>query len=190
MSLKAAAAAVRENAHAPYSGFKVGAALRAGSGAVYAGCNVENVSYPEGTCAEAGAIAAMVAAGELGDIRVVHAEYPQDWLTEALEDSGQKQASWRTDPSGASERSTRMPSTFAARSAPPSRPVMVAVSSAAGEKAEGPSTALRRAVAVPWPPGLKVHPLRPRPTSTQPPPSVVMSQWNGVGRSNVAFQSQ
>ncbi|MCC0040415.1 MAG: Gfo/Idh/MocA family oxidoreductase [Brucellaceae bacterium] len=42
---------------------------------------------------------AMVAAGELGDIRVVHAEYPQDWLTEALEDSGQKQASWRTDPS-------------------------------------------------------------------------------------------
>ncbi len=55
---------VRENAHAPYSGFKVGAALRAASGAVYTGCNVENVAYPEGTCAEAGAIAAMVAAGE------------------------------------------------------------------------------------------------------------------------------
>lgn len=64
MSLKSAAAAVRENAHAPYSGFKVGAALRAGSGRVYVGCNVENVAYPEGTCAEAGAIAAMVAAGE------------------------------------------------------------------------------------------------------------------------------
>ena len=64
MSLKAAAAAVRENAHAPYSGFKVGAALRAGSGAVYAGCNVENVSYPEGTCAEAGAIALLIASGE------------------------------------------------------------------------------------------------------------------------------
>ncbi|MEE4187665.1 MAG: cytidine deaminase [Roseobacter sp.] len=64
MSLKEAAAAVRENAHVPYSNFKVGAALRAASGAVYVGCNVENVAYPEGTCAEAGAIAAMVAAGE------------------------------------------------------------------------------------------------------------------------------
>ena len=55
---------MRENAHAPYSGFKVGAAIRGASGAVYAGCNVENVAYPEGTCAEAGAIAAMAAAGE------------------------------------------------------------------------------------------------------------------------------
>ncbi|WP_367277735.1 cytidine deaminase [uncultured Roseobacter sp.] len=64
MSLREAAAAVRENAHAPYSNFKVGAAVRAASGAVYVGCNVENVAYPEGTCAEAGAIAAMVAAGE------------------------------------------------------------------------------------------------------------------------------
>ncbi len=41
---------------------------------------------------------AMVADGALGDIRVVQAEYPQDWLTEPLEDSGQKQAQWRTDP--------------------------------------------------------------------------------------------
>mgnify|MGYP001813431100 CR=1 FL=1 len=64
MELKNAARAVRENAHAPYSNFKVGAALRTASGAVYVGCNVENVAYPEGTCAEAGAIAAMVAAGE------------------------------------------------------------------------------------------------------------------------------
>lgn len=64
MSLKEAAAKVRENAHAPYSSFKVGAAVRTRSGTIYAGCNVENVSYPEGTCAEAGAIAAMVAAGE------------------------------------------------------------------------------------------------------------------------------
>ena len=62
--LKHAATQVRENAHAPYSNFKVGAAIRAASGAVYVGCNVENAAYPEGTCAEAGAIAAMVAAGE------------------------------------------------------------------------------------------------------------------------------
>jgi len=64
MSLKNAATAVRENAHAPYSNFKVGAAIRTASGQIYAGCNVENVAYPEGTCAEAGAIAAMCAAGE------------------------------------------------------------------------------------------------------------------------------
>ncbi len=64
MSLLKAATDVRENAYAPYSNFKVGAAIRAVSGTVYSGCNVENVAYPEGTCAEAGAIAAMVAAGE------------------------------------------------------------------------------------------------------------------------------
>ncbi|UWR23190.1 cytidine deaminase [Sulfitobacter sp. S190] len=62
--LRTAAVEVRENAHAPYSNFKVGAALRGASGTIYRGCNVENVAYPEGTCAEAGAIAAMVAAGE------------------------------------------------------------------------------------------------------------------------------
>lgn len=64
MSLKDAALAVRKNAYAPYSNFLVGAALRSASGAIYAGCNVENIAYPEGTCAEAGAIAAMIAAGE------------------------------------------------------------------------------------------------------------------------------
>ena len=63
MSLAKAARDVRENAYAPYSHFKVGVAIRAENGEVYAGCNVENVAYPEGTCAEAGAIAAMVAAG-------------------------------------------------------------------------------------------------------------------------------
>ena len=40
----------------------------------------------------------MVAGGELGEIRVVQVEYPQDWLTEAVEATGQKQAGWRTDP--------------------------------------------------------------------------------------------
>lgn len=65
-----AARRVRENAYTPYSQFKVGAAVRGASGAVYAGCNVENVAYPEGTCAEAGAIAVMVAAGETELIEV------------------------------------------------------------------------------------------------------------------------
>nr|WP_258793116.1 cytidine deaminase [Yoonia sediminilitoris] len=64
MTLLDTARTVRENAYAPYSNFKVGAALKAASGKVYAGCNVENVAYPEGTCAEAGAIAAMVAGGD------------------------------------------------------------------------------------------------------------------------------
>ena len=59
-----AALAVQANAHAPYSGFRVGAALRTSSGSIYAGCNVENASFPEGSCAETAAIAAMVAAGE------------------------------------------------------------------------------------------------------------------------------
>jgi homotetrameric cytidine deaminase len=61
--LRAADAAMR-HAHAPYSKFKVGAALRAPSGAVYTGANVENSSYPQGQCAETSAIGALVAAGE------------------------------------------------------------------------------------------------------------------------------
>ena len=71
MPLLEAATKVREHAYAPYSHFKVGAAIRAASGRVYTGCNVENVAYPEGTCAEAGAIAAMVAAGETRIIEVL-----------------------------------------------------------------------------------------------------------------------
>jgi cytidine deaminase len=58
-----AAAQVRQQAHAPYSGFAVGAALRAEDGLIYVGCNVENAAYPSGTCAEQGAIAAMIAGG-------------------------------------------------------------------------------------------------------------------------------
>lgn len=59
-----AALAVREHAHVPYSRFKVGAAIRTHDGAIFAGCNVENAAYPQGVCAEAGAISAMVAAGQ------------------------------------------------------------------------------------------------------------------------------
>ena len=64
MTLLDAARDVRLNAYVPYSKFKVGAALRSKEGRVHVGCNVENVAYPEGTCAEAGAIAAMIAAGD------------------------------------------------------------------------------------------------------------------------------
>ena len=73
MDLFDTALRARANAHAPYSGFKVGAALRCPDGSVFAGCNVENIAYPEGTCAEAGAIAAMVVAGrtEIAEVLVV-----------------------------------------------------------------------------------------------------------------------
>ncbi len=67
------ASRVRLNAHAPYSKFQVGCALRSVEGHVHLGCNVENVAYPEGTCAEAGAIAAMIAQGDkrIAEIAVV-----------------------------------------------------------------------------------------------------------------------
>jgi cytidine deaminase len=62
-ALVAAARAVRAHAHAPYSKFKVGAAVLDEQGRIHAGCNVENASYPQGWCAEASALAAMVSAG-------------------------------------------------------------------------------------------------------------------------------
>ncbi|MEM7422783.1 MAG: cytidine deaminase [Pseudomonadota bacterium] len=58
-----AAQRVRARAYAPYSNHPVGAAVRDEAGVIHRGCNVENAAYPEGTCAEAGAIAAMIAAG-------------------------------------------------------------------------------------------------------------------------------
>jgi len=63
-ALLGAADAVMHSAYAPYSQFPVGAALRTPSGAIHVGANVENVAYPQGQCAEASAIGAMVAAGE------------------------------------------------------------------------------------------------------------------------------
>ena len=62
--LMSAAEAAARRAHAPYSNFQVGAAVRSSSGAVYSGCNVENAAYPQGWCAEPSALSAMVMAGE------------------------------------------------------------------------------------------------------------------------------
>jgi homotetrameric cytidine deaminase len=63
-ALLSAAYEAMRHAYAPYSKFKVGAAVRGASGAVYAGANVENSAYPQGQCAEASALGAMVAGGE------------------------------------------------------------------------------------------------------------------------------
>jgi cytidine deaminase len=54
----------RANAYAPYSKFKVGACILTKKGKFYAGANAENSAYPEGVCAEAGAISAMITAGD------------------------------------------------------------------------------------------------------------------------------
>jgi cytidine deaminase len=62
-ALLAAARAARLHAHAPYSRFKVGAAVLDELRRIHAGCNVENAAYPQGLCAEAVALGAMVAAG-------------------------------------------------------------------------------------------------------------------------------
>jgi len=69
--LLAAAQAAQLMAYCPYSRYRVGVAIRTGSGSVVVGCNVENASYPLGSCAEAGAIAAMVAAGDRSIVEVV-----------------------------------------------------------------------------------------------------------------------
>jgi len=61
--IEQAAEAARENAYAPYSGYRVGAALEDDGGRIFTGCNVENVSYPASICAERTAIVKMVSEG-------------------------------------------------------------------------------------------------------------------------------
>ena len=108
-----AAKDVRQKAYAPYSGFPVGAALRAADGRIFVGCNVENVAYPEGSCAEAGAISAMVAGGQreiqeilvlaeadpvvspCGGCRQKLAEFGDPGMTVFLADLTGVQAQWR-----------------------------------------------------------------------------------------------
>lgn len=75
------ARAARLRAYAPYSKYRVGAALLDENGQVHAGCNVENAAYPQGQCAEAGALAAMLLAGGQRVQALVVVGGTGDWVT-------------------------------------------------------------------------------------------------------------
>ncbi|WP_028034535.1 cytidine deaminase [Chelativorans sp. J32] len=74
-----AAKGAMERAYAPYSRFPVGAAIRTETGAIHAGCNIENASYPEGWCAETTALGHMIMAGggRVSEIAVVAEKMPK-----------------------------------------------------------------------------------------------------------------
>jgi cytidine deaminase len=80
-TLVSAARLVRKQAYAPYSRFLVGAAVLDEHGRIHAGCNVENAAYPEGLCAEAGALSAMVANGGRRARAVVVVGTGDAWIT-------------------------------------------------------------------------------------------------------------
>ncbi len=120
-TLFAAARAARARAHAPYSNYAVGAAILADDGKVYAGCNVENASFPEGWCAETTAIGHLVMGGAR---RIVRAVVVADRIDKAAvaggrfctpcggcrqrlaEFSGPDTEVFAADPDGASQRFT------------------------------------------------------------------------------------
>lgn len=80
-ALLQAARAARLRAYAPYSGFLVGAAVLDDQGRIHAGCNVENAAYPEGVCAEASALSAMVLAGSTRAVAVLVVGTGGAWIT-------------------------------------------------------------------------------------------------------------
>lgn len=80
-ALLQAARAARLKAYAPYSRYRVGAAVLDEAGRIHAGCNVENAAYPEGLCAEAAALSAMVLAGSTRARAVLVVGTAGAWIT-------------------------------------------------------------------------------------------------------------
>ncbi|MEI8030279.1 MAG: cytidine deaminase [Comamonadaceae bacterium] len=81
LSLWRAALAAYQTAYAPYSRFRVGAAVLDEKDRIHAGCNVENAAYPQGVCAEAGALSAMVLAGGHSVRAVLVLGQGERWVT-------------------------------------------------------------------------------------------------------------